>query len=445
MDEKKLKRPSSNLNWLWWSLGAFFTLVFTFQLGVWTAGDSSEGLGKKVGIINIVGPIVSAEPTVKELEKLRKRGDVAAIVIRIDSPGGLVAPTQEIYEKVKSVRIEKPIVASMATVAASGGYYIALGGDTIIANPGTIVGSIGVVINYPIMTELLEKVGVEFETVKSGELKDVGSYSRKVTDADRVHLNEMVDDMYDQFVTAVTDNRPISKEKVITLADGRVYTGLKSKELGLIDLIGTFEDAIKMAGSMGQLGCFSLHPLKNLNGAGDAGAIVTSDSKLAEKLLLLRNHGLRSRDEFLCWGYNSRLDSLQASILNCRLPELSQVIEQRRHFADIYRNKLRDVVFCPDDAVGCYDTYHLFVIQTPQRDKLKSFLEKKEIQTSIHYPVPIHLQPGAEYLGYRSGSFVNVEKQSKQILSLPIHNRLTVTDVELVADSILEFFKNEKF
>ena len=226
MDEKKLKRPSSNLNWLWWSLGAFFTLVFTFQLGVWTASDSSEGLGKKVGIINIVGPIVSAEPTVKELEKLKKRGDVAAIVIRIDSPGGLVAPTQEIYEKVKSVRIEKPIVVSMATVAASGGYYIALGGDTIIANPGTIVGSIGVVINYPIMTELLEKVGVEFETVKSGELKDVGSYSRKVTDADRVHLNEMVDDMYDQFVTAVTDNRPINREQVINLADGRVYTCL---------------------------------------------------------------------------------------------------------------------------------------------------------------------------------------------------------------------------
>ena len=104
-----------------------------------------------------------------------------------------------------------------------------------------------------IMTELLEKVGVEFETVKSGELKDVGSYSRKVTDADREHLNEMVDDMYDQFVTAVSDNRPITKEKVITLADGRVYTGLKSKDLGLIDLIGTFEDAIKMAGSMGQI------------------------------------------------------------------------------------------------------------------------------------------------------------------------------------------------
>ena len=198
----------------------------------------------------------------------------------------------------------------------------------------------------------------------------------------------------------------------------------------------------KMAGSIGQLGCFSLHPLKNLNGAGDAGAIVTSDSKLAEKLLLLRNHGLKSRDEILFWGYNSRLDSLQASILNCRLPELSQVIEQRRQFATIYRNKLEHVVGCPDDAVGCYDTYHLFVIQTPQRDHLKSFLDKQGIQTSIHYPVPIHLQPCAKYLGYRPGSFVNVEQQSKQILSLPIHNGLLESEVEWVADSIVDFFKH---
>ncbi len=108
-------------------------------------------------------------------------------------------------------------------------------------------------INYPIMAELFEKVGVDFETVKSGELKDVGSYSRKVSEADRAHLNEMVDDMHNQFVTAITDNRAISKEKVISLADGSVYTGLKSKELGLIDLIGTFEDAIKIAGTMGQI------------------------------------------------------------------------------------------------------------------------------------------------------------------------------------------------
>ena len=198
----------------------------------------------------------------------------------------------------------------------------------------------------------------------------------------------------------------------------------------------------EMAGSIGKIGCFSLHPLKNLNGAGDAGVIVTSDSKLAKKLQLLRNHGLKSRNEILFWGYNSRLDSLQASILNCRLPDLSKVIEQRRKFASIYRNKLKHVVSCPEDAVGCYDTFHLFVIQTPKRDSLKSFLEKKGIQTSIHYPVPIHLQPCAEYLGYQPGSFINVERQSKRILSLPIHNGLSNSDVERVAESILYFFKH---
>ena len=254
MDEAKLKRPSSNLNWLWWSIGIFFGLILTFQLGAWSAGSENDGIGKKVGIINIDGPIVSAESTIEQLEKFSIRNDISAVVIRIDSPGGLVAPTQEIYEKIKSLSELKPVIASMGTVAASGGYYIALGAETIIANPGTIVGSIGVVINYPVMTELLDKVGVEFETVKSGDLKDVGSYSRKVTESDRKHLNEMVNDMHNQFVNAVSENRPmLDKENVFSLADGRVYTGLQSKELGLIDLIGTYEDAIELAGSLAQI------------------------------------------------------------------------------------------------------------------------------------------------------------------------------------------------
>ncbi len=253
MDQTRLKRPTSNLKWLWWGLGSFFALVIAFRLGAWSAGFRGDGPGKKVGIVNITGPIISAEAAVKQLEKLRQRSDVAALVVRIDSPGGLVAPTQEIYEKIKAVREEKPVVSSMGTVAASGGYYIAIAADTLMANPGTIVGSIGVVMNYPVMTELLDKVGIEFETVKSGELKDVGSYSREVTDADRAHLNEMVLDMYDQFVSAVAENRPMEKEVVISLADGRVYTGLQSKELGLIDALGTYEDAIALAGSMGHI------------------------------------------------------------------------------------------------------------------------------------------------------------------------------------------------
>ena len=253
MDQTRLKRPTSNLKWLWWGLGSFFALLIAFRAGAMSNGLGSQGIGKKVGIIQVSGPILSSNPTVKDLENFRNRKDISAILVRIDSPGGLVAPTQEIYEKIKTIKEEKPIIASMASVAASGGYYIALGADTIIANPGTIVGSIGVIMNYPVMTKFLDKVGIEFETVKSGDLKDVGSYSREVTEADRKHLNEMVDDMYSQFVNVVSQNRSLSKEEVNKIADGRVFTGKQSKELGLIDVIGTFEDAVSIAGTMGQI------------------------------------------------------------------------------------------------------------------------------------------------------------------------------------------------
>ena len=253
MDKTELNRPTTNLRWLWWGLGSFIALTIAFRLGTWSTDLSMGGVGDKVGIVNIIGPIVSSEETIKELEKFRSRNDVSAILVRIDSPGGLVAPTQEIYEKIKLIKQEKPIVASMGSVAASGGYYISLGADSIIANPGSIVGSIGVIMNYPVMTELLNKVGINFETIKSGELKDVGSYSREVTKADREHLNDMVLDMYKQFVDAVTQNRSLSEEEVLKIADGRVFTGRQSKELGLIDVIGTFDDAITIAGSLGQI------------------------------------------------------------------------------------------------------------------------------------------------------------------------------------------------
>ena len=245
-------RPKTSLNWLWWGLGTFFILALTFRLGALST-NSLDTAGEKVGIVKITGPIISSESINSQLEKFKNRKDISAIVLRIDSPGGLVAPTQEIYEKVKSIREVKPIVSSMGSVAASGGYYIALGSDTLIANPGTIVGSIGVIMNYPIATELLDKVGIKFETVKSGGLKDVGSYSREVTDADRKHLNEMVSNIHSQFVTAVEDNRSINRSELIKLADGRVFTGLQSKDLGLIDVLGTLEDAINLAGVLGDI------------------------------------------------------------------------------------------------------------------------------------------------------------------------------------------------
>ena len=248
-----MNRPKTNINWIWWGLGIFFFAVIIFRIGAASAVSNLEGSGKKVGIVKINGPILTSDAVVSQLEKLKNRKDISAIVVRIDSPGGLVAPTQEIYEKVKSLRGVKPIISSMGSVAASGGYYIALGADTLIANPGTIVGSIGVIMNYPIATELLGKVGIKFETVKSGGLKDVGSYSREVTEADRRHLNDMVTNIHNQFIDAVNDNRSIEKSELIKLADGRVFTGLQSKDLGLVDLLGTFEDAVSLAGSLGKI------------------------------------------------------------------------------------------------------------------------------------------------------------------------------------------------
>lgn len=248
-----MNRPKTNINWIWWGLGAFFFAVIIFRIGAASAVSNFEGSGKKVGIVKINGPILTSDSVVSQLEKLKNRKDISAIVMRIDSPGGLVAPTQEIYEKVKSLRGVKPIIASMGSVAASGGYYIALGADTLIANPGTIVGSIGVIMNYPIATELLGKVGIKFETVKSGGLKDVGSYSREVTEADRRHLNDMVTNIHNQFIDAVNNNRSIEKSELIKLADGRVFTGSQSKDLGLVDLLGTFEDAVSLAGTLGKI------------------------------------------------------------------------------------------------------------------------------------------------------------------------------------------------
>ena len=246
-------RPKTNSSWLWWGLGSFFLLVIVFRLGVLSSNSSIDSPVKKDGIVKITGPIISSQSINLQIEKFKNRKDISAIVLRIDSPGGLVAPTQEIYEKVKSIRGIKPIISSMGSVAASGGYYIALGSDTLIANPGTIVGSIGVIMNYPVATELLNKVGIKFETVKSGGLKDVGSYSREVTEADRRHLNEMVANIHSQFIAAVEENRSIDKSKLIKLADGRVFTGQQSKDLGLVDVLGTFEDAISLAGLLSNI------------------------------------------------------------------------------------------------------------------------------------------------------------------------------------------------
>jgi dTDP-4-amino-4,6-dideoxygalactose transaminase len=196
----------------------------------------------------------------------------------------------------------------------------------------------------------------------------------------------------------------------------------------------------RRAGSLGRAGCFSFHPLKNLNAAGDAGAVVTDDGRLAEKLRLLRNHGLKSRDEVLCWGFNSRLDPLQAAVLRLRLKALPGIIARRRRNAELYRKGLAGVVGLPADDKDARQTYHLFMVQCERRDGLQAFLARRGIGTAVHYPTPIHLQPCCRSLGYRRGDFPQAERQARRILSLPIHQSLSAAQICHVIRCIREFY-----
>jgi len=215
----------------------------------------SEPSADNIGIVEIKGTIMDSRDIIKVLDEFNNRSDIKSIILRLDTPGGAVAPSQEIYEKVKSISIQnkKPIVASISSVAASGGYYIAIGADEIIANPGSITGSIGVIINFPIAKELVDKVGLKFNTVKSGKMKDAGSPYRDPTDDENVFFQEIVNDLHLQFVEEVSRQRNIKIDKLSSITDGRIFTGKQAYELGLIDSIGTFEDALNISKNLANI------------------------------------------------------------------------------------------------------------------------------------------------------------------------------------------------
>ncbi len=213
--------------------------------------ESDFNMGEKVGVVEISGIITEAGDTIRNIKKYREDDSIKAIVLRIDSPGGVVGPAQEIFREVRKTIGEKKIIASMGSVAASGGYYIAAGTDGIMANPGTITGSIGVIIGYTNFEEILQKIGLYPVVVKSGEFKDMGSPVRKMTEREKKLLQDFVDSTHRQFVTAVAEGRKMDPDKVRSIADGRIITGEDAKSLGLVDRLGNIEDAIEWAGRMG--------------------------------------------------------------------------------------------------------------------------------------------------------------------------------------------------
>ena len=204
-----------------------------------------------VGIIEIQGVISEPTHIMENIKRFRDEESIKAIVLRINSPGGAVGPAQEIYREVKKASKKKPIVASLGTVAASGGYYIAAGTDSIIANPGTITGSIGVIMGFTNFQEVLRKIGLVPVVVKSGTYKDMGSPVREMTAKEREILQGLADRIHAQFVRDVALGRNMEESLVSPLADGRIYTGEEAKDFGLVDRIGNLEDSIEWAGRKG--------------------------------------------------------------------------------------------------------------------------------------------------------------------------------------------------
>ncbi|KPK45926.1 MAG: multidrug transporter [Nitrospira bacterium SM23_35] len=207
-------------------------------------------IGDKVALIRIEGPILDSGNMIDELKDYVKDLSVKAIVLRIDSPGGAVAPSQEIYEEVRKAVSKKTIVVSMGSIAASGGYYIASPATRIIANPGTLTGSIGVIMEIPNMEGLMNKIGVKTEVIKSGKHKDIASVFRGINKEEREILQTVLDNVHEQFINAVSEGRNMLREDVLRIADGRIYTGEQALKAGLIDELGNLEDAVKAAAKL---------------------------------------------------------------------------------------------------------------------------------------------------------------------------------------------------
>ncbi len=241
---------------------AFFTIAFLGFIIVLSFGSkiintqltqqysSTKG---NIGIVEINGMILSSKKIIEDIKTFQEDDGIKAIVLRIDSPGGGIGPSQEIYREIIKAKADKKIITSMGSVAASGGYYIASATDGIVANPGTITGSIGVIMEYANIMEIAKKIGISPVVIKSGEFKDMGSPLRELKDSEKKILQELVDELHLQFVSDAAKARGMEIKTMATLADGRAYTGQKALKLRLIDRLGNLDDAVQWAGELGQI------------------------------------------------------------------------------------------------------------------------------------------------------------------------------------------------
>jgi protease-4 len=244
------------IKWLLWGAGFIvgFFLLFAVCVGVFTAifGDKESMIGGEgVGLVEVKGLIIDGQETIRQLRTLGKDERVKAVVLRVDSPGGVVGPSQELYAAVKKLAKTKKVVVSMGSLAASGGYYLSAPATLIYANPGTITGSIGVLMKFSNIEGLMDKVGMKSFTLKTGKFKDVGSPARTMTPEERAMLQAVIENTHAQFVRAVAEGRRIPIEDVRRIADGRIFSGEQALALKLVDRLGTLQDAVEEAGRLG--------------------------------------------------------------------------------------------------------------------------------------------------------------------------------------------------
>lgn len=232
-------------------LGIIVALFFLML--VLRSMDGGTPIGQKVAVVDITGIITKSDETIKLIHAYRDDSSIKAIVLRINSPGGSVAPVQEIYSELQ--KIDKPIVASMGGTAASGGYYVACAADTIMANPGTLTGSIGVIMQFTRLKGLYDKIGLEHQVIKSGEFKDTGSPFRELTETEQSVLQATVNDVYNQFVDTIFEARKslLSRSEILELADGRIFSGQQALDSKLLDRLGNLPEAIEVAGKLANI------------------------------------------------------------------------------------------------------------------------------------------------------------------------------------------------
>jgi protease IV len=240
------------------TLGLMAGVVAVFLVTIWALLRITEGTGlpggPKVAIVEIEGVIVDADDALRELKDHLDDPSVRAVVVRINSPGGVVGPTQEVYAAIQRLqKAKKPVVASLGAVAASGGYYIAAAANQIYANPGTLTGSIGVIMQLANVEGLFKKIGVEYVVVKAGRFKDAGNPSRPMSPEERRIMQTLLDDVHAQFIDAVAEGRQLERDEVVRFSDGRIFSGAQAKGLRMVDALGGLEDAIEAAARLAEL------------------------------------------------------------------------------------------------------------------------------------------------------------------------------------------------